>query len=293
MERTLLIALCLSAFLLLAGCAGTQTALQKACTQEAKACPDGSYVGRNTSNNCEFNACPSYGNTGQIANPASVFCTQKGYKLEIRKGAGGGETGYCIFLNGAECEEWAFYRGECNETPGRPAGKEGEFCGGIAALPCSDGLECSLGAGYPDAGGKCVRKQPKFSACPDERSEACTADYSPVCGRSGATESLYSYRDYSNVCVACSKSSPATGYYSGTCKDSNMTGEPKDPSVLYSCPSERYGACPQVNDPVCGRIVDATSSLSYFRDYDSPCKACAAGSNAIAYYIGTCAGRKL
>lgn len=27
------------------------------CTQEAKACPDGSYVGR-TGPNCEFSACP-------------------------------------------------------------------------------------------------------------------------------------------------------------------------------------------------------------------------------------------
>jgi hypothetical protein len=29
----------------------------KACTQEAKQCPDGSYVSR-TGPNCEFQACP-------------------------------------------------------------------------------------------------------------------------------------------------------------------------------------------------------------------------------------------
>ena len=28
------------------------------CTQDAQLCPDGSYVGRNPSNNCEFFACP-------------------------------------------------------------------------------------------------------------------------------------------------------------------------------------------------------------------------------------------
>jgi hypothetical protein len=30
-----------------------------ACTMEAKACPDGSYVGRNPDKNCEFNPCPA------------------------------------------------------------------------------------------------------------------------------------------------------------------------------------------------------------------------------------------
>ncbi|WP_154223735.1 hypothetical protein [Marinicella rhabdoformis] len=30
----------------------------KACTKELKICPDGSGVGRNSANNCEFDACP-------------------------------------------------------------------------------------------------------------------------------------------------------------------------------------------------------------------------------------------
>ena len=29
------------------------------CTMEAMRCPDGSFVGRNASNNCEFDPCPS------------------------------------------------------------------------------------------------------------------------------------------------------------------------------------------------------------------------------------------
>ena len=36
---------------------GNQTQQQKACTQEAKVCPDGSSVGR-TGPNCEFATCP-------------------------------------------------------------------------------------------------------------------------------------------------------------------------------------------------------------------------------------------
>ena len=48
-----------------------------------------------------------------IANPASVYCVQSGYRLEIRTGADGGQRGVCLFPDGAECEEWAFFRNEC------------------------------------------------------------------------------------------------------------------------------------------------------------------------------------
>ncbi len=48
-----------------------------------------------------------------MANPASKYCVDQGYKLEIRDEAGG-QVGYCIFPDGSECEEWAFYRGECS-----------------------------------------------------------------------------------------------------------------------------------------------------------------------------------
>ena len=53
-----------------------------------------------------------------MPNPASVFCEEKGYKLEIRTAADGSQQGFCIFPDGSECDEWAFYRGEC--APGTP-----------------------------------------------------------------------------------------------------------------------------------------------------------------------------
>ena len=51
-----------------------------------------------------------------MPNPASVYCADQGYKLEIRTEAGG-EVGYCLFEDGSECEEWAFFRGDC--APGK------------------------------------------------------------------------------------------------------------------------------------------------------------------------------
>jgi hypothetical protein len=41
--------------LVLVGCASQK---EIACTMEAKACPDGSYVGRDPAKNCEFRPCP-------------------------------------------------------------------------------------------------------------------------------------------------------------------------------------------------------------------------------------------
>ncbi len=48
-----------------------------------------------------------------MPNPASVYCTQNGNKLEIRTAADGSQNGICIFPDGSACDEWAYYRGEC------------------------------------------------------------------------------------------------------------------------------------------------------------------------------------
>jgi putative hemolysin len=59
-----------------------------------------------------------------LPNPASVFCTEQGYLSEIRTDAGGNQTGFCIFPDGSECDEWAYFRGECAPaSQGEPASK--------------------------------------------------------------------------------------------------------------------------------------------------------------------------
>jgi putative hemolysin len=51
-------------------------------------------------------------NEAGLPNPASVFCEEQGGTVEIRDESGG-QVGFCVFPDGNECEEWAFYRGEC------------------------------------------------------------------------------------------------------------------------------------------------------------------------------------
>lgn len=47
-----------------------------------------------------------------IPNPASFYCQEMGYELDLRETDGGTE-GICVFPNGSECEEWEFLAGGC------------------------------------------------------------------------------------------------------------------------------------------------------------------------------------
>ncbi|KAF0103431.1 MAG: hypothetical protein FD144_2022 [Rhodospirillaceae bacterium] len=58
----------------------------------------------------------------QLANPASVNCTQQGGTLSIERRPDGGEFGVCVFTDNYQCEEWALLRGECPRTGLRVTG---------------------------------------------------------------------------------------------------------------------------------------------------------------------------
>ena len=73
-----------------------------------------------------------------LANPASVYCGALKYDLQIRSDASGAQTGYCVFPDKTECEEWAFFRGEC--------GQEKSLCGqnGGAIKAADSGPTCTF-----------------------------------------------------------------------------------------------------------------------------------------------------
>jgi putative hemolysin len=72
-----------------------------------------------------------------LPNPASEFCEANGGTLEIRTAADGSQTGACVFADGSECEEWAYFRGECGPgaVPGAPVAPATEAA--IFASPIS------------------------------------------------------------------------------------------------------------------------------------------------------------
>jgi putative hemolysin len=61
-----------------------------------------------------------------MPNPASAYCVEQGYRVEIRTAADGSQSGYCIFPDGSECDEWAYFRGECRPTTALPTPKSVE-----------------------------------------------------------------------------------------------------------------------------------------------------------------------
>ncbi len=52
------------------------------CTQDAQECPDGSFVGRNANNNCEFYDCPTGGGSSGGTFPEGT--SPQTYNVEIR-----------------------------------------------------------------------------------------------------------------------------------------------------------------------------------------------------------------
>lgn len=122
-------------------------------------------------------------------------------------------------------------------------GQGGQFCGGIAGIPCPEGQVCvyPIGACFPDAGGTCRQQHP------------CPPAGRPVCGCDGVT--------YRNACVAehggvaIAHRGPCPGacfenqdcgadecciFAEGTCAREPGTCEPQP------------DFCPLVFDPVCG-----------------------------------------
>ncbi len=55
-----------------------------------------------------------------LPNPASVFCEQNGGKLDLKTDSSGGVAGVCVFPDGSECDEWAYFRGECKPGDSLP-----------------------------------------------------------------------------------------------------------------------------------------------------------------------------
>jgi uncharacterized protein len=87
------------------------------------------------------------------ANPASEYCDAMGGTLQIRD-MPYGQVGFCILPDGAECEEWEYFRGECPAPEGAAAtggtqvqpGTGGNASAVIPVVPCS-GAGCSNATG--------------------------------------------------------------------------------------------------------------------------------------------------
>jgi len=97
-----------------------------------------------------------------MANPASVYCKDNWWTLEIVDTAWG-QVWMCTLSDGTVCEERAYMRHECPATtPGKACTEE--------AKVCPDGS--AVGRTWPNC---------EFAPCPEETPTICTMEYAPVC----------------------------------------------------------------------------------------------------------------
>jgi hypothetical protein len=171
--------------------------LEKACTKDAKLCPDGSAVGRDSDNNCEFEACPQekYDVRYMINDPtecsiALIQCLEGTEAFVDEKGCG------------------------CRSVPKKYVSMDLDECSRIRYMceegltPFTDDFGCGCGFDWglmPEPVPEDIEGKKVTHAC-KERSEACTMEYTPVCGWFGKNIQCIKYpcaADYGNPCTAC------------------------------------------------------------------------------------------
>ncbi|MFN8670878.1 MAG: DUF333 domain-containing protein [Candidatus Sericytochromatia bacterium] len=89
------------------------------CTDNIKK-PEEKKVPSPVASNANNPSTPSTAPSPQLPNPASVNCEKQGGKLSIVD-TKDGQQGICTFDDKSQCEEWAFYRGECKKGEKIPA----------------------------------------------------------------------------------------------------------------------------------------------------------------------------
>lgn len=132
-----------------------------ACTQEAKECPDGSYVGR-TGKNCEFAKCPAPNSPPVIECTKDADCPSGQYICQEIQGTGtacpsNDEScvpthtiikGKCLLKEGNKCQaDTDCFTGFCHKNICVSA--IGRQCDGPNDSSCPPDYECMQGCGSP------------------------------------------------------------------------------------------------------------------------------------------------
>ena len=109
----------------------------------------------------------------ELANPASVNCENKWWKLEIVTSADGSQLGMCTLPDGTVCEERAYMRGECWTTndwvssPSNPGSEQPTACTMEYAPVCASvAIQCIKAPCNPieqTFSNKCVMNQNKLA----------------------------------------------------------------------------------------------------------------------------------
>jgi len=118
----------------------------------------------------------------QIANPASVNCINNGGKLRVADGQNG-QYGICTLQDGTECEEWAYYRGECPAKQWECYEQNTECCKGEGENKSCIGADIRCAVGLKEDFKSCDLEtcMPNWDCVPDSE-DYCNKDDDCACG---------------------------------------------------------------------------------------------------------------
>jgi len=125
----------------------------------------------------------------------------------------------------------------------------------------------SMGTGGGFQPGNSGSAKSQLIVCESPRSQACTREYAPVCGKLNSGK----LRTFDNGCTACANQA-VQGHYPSACATANM----------QACQDPRPQICTADYRPVCGQ-----SGSGPTQTYGNACSAC--GDNAvIGFFQGEC-----
>jgi len=195
MNQKFILSMMLMSALIISGCAFQNNTNNnpKICAMDAKICPDGSSVGRDSNSNCEFSPCP---------NPEVRGCT------EDAKVCPDGTTVARDPDNSCEFQK-------CPEEKNRKyMSKDANDCKLILyqCIPGSDTFSDETGCGcefdWTQGSDTGSEGKLKVNDClPEQRNMACTKEYMPVCGWFNRDIQCIKYpcaATFGNRCDACS-----------------------------------------------------------------------------------------
>jgi putative hemolysin len=180
-----------------------------------------------------------------LPNPASVYCAQQGGKSEIRTAADGSQAGYCILQDGSECDEWAYFRGECPVAAEEPVQQVSGavFCEmlgyPLVNVTAPDGSQLEV-CQFPDGSSCDPTAFIKGQCVPASQLSSIPGAASAYCQQQGFTSEVRTAADgsQSGVCVfSGGRECDEWDYYGGLCNPDTAVAPSSDSAAQASDPA--------------------------------------------------------